>query len=211
MVPRLGWGESKRNKGRSTPDRRSAGLRAPKKRRPVFLCSLAAVSLLIIGMVALPLVQISAEEGKLITLGESLSPEERTELLTFFGFKSSDDPDPITVTTAETIKAMDGIFPASAISSAYSSTALTCRNLGDGLDVTTNNITLVTPGLYAMALVTAGIGDATLVVAAPASKQAQGMTALTGDFKTWDIAPCDSGDTSKARQRLAMEELTLTV
>jgi hypothetical protein len=83
--------------------------------------------------------------------------------------------------------------------------------LGDGLDVTTSNITLVTPGLYAMALVTAGIGDGTLVVAAPASAQAQGMTALTGVFKTWEISPCESGVTNKKRQRLALEELTLTV
>ncbi|MFL5761820.1 MAG: DUF1002 domain-containing protein [Thermomicrobiales bacterium] len=180
--------------------------------RPFFACSLAIACLLVVLMIALPLARTGAQQGgKIITLGESLSPDQQTELLTLFGYKSGEDRDPITVTTDETIKAMDGIFPASAITSAFSSTALTCRELGDGLDVTTSNITLVTPGLYAMALVTAGIGDATLVVAAPVGAQAQGMTAMTGVFKTWDIAPCDSGSTSKTRQRLALEELTLTV
>jgi uncharacterized protein YpuA (DUF1002 family) len=145
-----------------------------------------------------------------ITLGESLSPDQRTELLTYF--KAGKDDQILTITTADTVKAMEGIFPANAISSAFSSTALTCRALGDGLDVSTNNITVVTPGLYAMALVTAGIGDATLVVAAPAGlADVQGMTALAGVFQTWDLSPCASGDASKTRQRLALEELTLTV
>jgi hypothetical protein len=35
------------------------------------------------------------------------------------------------------------------------------------------------------------------------------MTALAGIFKTWDIAPCSSGNTTKNRQRLALEQLTL--
>ncbi|HET8523472.1 MAG TPA: DUF1002 domain-containing protein [Thermomicrobiales bacterium] len=155
-------------------------------------------------------VAFAAKHGKVITLGESLSADQRTELLNYF--KAGDNDQILTVTTADTVKAMEGIFPASAITSAFSSTALTCRALGDGLDVSTNNITVVTPGLYAMALVTAGIGDATLVVAAPDGlANVQGMTALAGVFQTWDLGPCASGDTSKARQRLALEELTLTV
>jgi uncharacterized protein YpuA (DUF1002 family) len=149
----------------------------------------------------------AAEEGRTITLGESLNDFERTELLTLFGAQPDDRI--LTITIADTLDAMAGIAMVGAINSAYSSTALTCRDLGEGLDVSTVNITVVTPDLFAIALVTAGIGDATLVVAAPGAKQAQGMTALAGIFKTWDLAPCASGNTNPERQKLALEEIAI--
>lgn len=150
----------------------------------------------------------AAEGGKTITLGESLNDDQRRELLALFGSGSADQI--LTVTEADTQAAMRGITT-QIFSGAFSSTALTCRNLGDGLIVRTSNITSVTPGLYAMALVTAGLGDGELIVAAPSTATSLGLTALTGVFKTWEIAPCESGDTSPARQRLALEELALTV
>jgi len=149
----------------------------------------------------------AANPGQTITLGESLSDPQKQELLDLF--KAKPDDRVLVISVADTISAMAGISQAPIVSSAYSSTALKCRDLGDGLDVTTYNITSVTPDLYAIALVTAGIGDATLVVAAPSDAPAGGMTALAGIFKTWDIAPCASGQTTKARQKLALEELAL--
>lgn len=149
-----------------------------------------------------------AADGKTIMLGESLSEAERQELLDYFGAESGDQVE--TVTLAETQDAMQGIITRS-FSTAYSSTALTCRELGEGLEVKTRNITVITPSLYAMALVTAGLGDGELLVAAPNGAPAEGLTALTGVFKTWEIAPCDSGSTSPDRQRLALEQLALSV
>jgi uncharacterized protein YpuA (DUF1002 family) len=130
-----------------------------------------------------------------ITLGESLNDVQRTELLGVFS--AAPDDRIITITMTDTLEAMAGISMTGSITSAYSSTALKCRNLGEGLDVTTSNITLVTPDLYAIALVTAGIGDATLIVAAPAALPAPGMTAIAGNVKTWDLAPCARGDPTK--------------
>ncbi|HUG60854.1 MAG TPA: DUF1002 domain-containing protein [Methylomirabilota bacterium] len=151
----------------------------------------------------------AAESGKTITIGETNNPAQREQLLALFG--AEDDDRIIEITVEDTKEAMDGIFDMSYITTAYSSTALTCRDLGDGLDVTTSNITLVTPGLYAMALVTAGIGDAELVVAGPNGLTGiEGMTALAGVFKSWEESPCASGATTSARLRLALEELTLT-
>lgn len=150
---------------------------------------------------------LAAENAKTIMLGESLSDAQRQELLDYFG-KGEDDRVK-TITIAYTREAMTGIIDVP--DSAFSSTALTCRPLGDGLAVSTRNITVITPSMYAMALVTAGIGDAELVVAAPNSAAALGMTALAGVFLTWDVAPCDSGTTSNERQRLALEQLALTV
>ena len=150
----------------------------------------------------------SAADGKTIMLGESLNDAERQELLDYFGAESGDQVE--TVTVAETQDAMQGIINRS-FTTAYSSTALSCRDLGDGLEVKTRNITVITPSLYAMALVTAGLGDGELLVAAPNGAPAEGLTALTGIFKTWEIAPCDSGSTSRDRQRLALEQLALSV
>ncbi|HEV2106667.1 MAG TPA: DUF1002 domain-containing protein [Thermomicrobiales bacterium] len=152
---------------------------------------------------------LQEDPDRVITIGESNSPEQREQLLEIFDADENDRV--ITITVAQTADAMEGIFDLSGIETAYSSTALTCRDLGEGLQVTTRNIQQITPGLYAMALVTAGIGDADLTVAAPDGLGAvRGQTALAGVFETWDIAPCESGNTSAARQRLALEQLTLT-
>ncbi len=143
-----------------------------------------------------------------ITIGESNTDAQVQEILGYFGAEQATPT--LTVTLADTQREMDGIFDTSGITSAYSSTALICRTAGSGLDVSTYNITVVTPGLYAMALATAGVDDAELIVAAPEDAPAEGMTALAGVFATWKTGPCASGALNPDRQRLALEELALT-
>jgi uncharacterized protein YpuA (DUF1002 family) len=150
----------------------------------------------------------AADSPTTITIGESNTDAQVQEVLGYFGAETSAPA--LTVTLADTQREMDGIFDTSGITSAYSSTALTCRAAGSGLDVSTHNITVVTPGLYAMALATAGVDDAALVVAAPDDAPAEGMTALAGVFATWKTGPCASGALNPERQRLALEELALT-
>jgi uncharacterized protein YpuA (DUF1002 family) len=184
--------------------------RRPRSLAQVFRV-LSRLALVLVAVVALAFgASLSAKTTKTITLGESLNEDQKRELLDYF--KASPDDKVIIITEKETNDAMAGVLDGfgQGMTGAYSSTALTCRELGDGLDVTTRSISLVTPSMYAMALVTAGIGDARLVVAAPELAPAGGMAALTGVFKTWEIAPCDSGKTSKKRQKLALEELALT-
>jgi uncharacterized protein YpuA (DUF1002 family) len=151
----------------------------------------------------------AAENNTIISLGESNNDAQRQELMGYFG--ADGDAQVEIITVDDTREAMLEVIPDFSIGTAYSSTALTCLELGQGLDVTTINITEITPAMYAMALVTAGIGDATLIVAAPASAPAGGMTALTGIFQAWDKVSCDSAQTSQARQALALRELALTV
>jgi hypothetical protein len=103
----------------------------------------------------------------IVSIGESNSQDQRDELLGYFGADKNAKVDVITV--AQTKDAMQDVIPDFNLSSAFSSAALTCRPLGEGLDVTTINITQITPAMYAMALVTAGVGDAKLIVAAPAA------------------------------------------
>lgn len=143
-----------------------------------------------------------------ITLGSSNDEQQRQDLLDFFGV--TPDVEVIEVTTDEAVAAANGIFGAE-IEDAYSSTAFTCRELGQGLDIATINIDLVTPSLYALALVTAGVGDGQLVIAAPRDIPETRISALTGIFKMWQLEPCTSGVTNPARQRLAQEQLGLTV
>lgn len=188
---------------------------APSDRRARPAAQAFTILLSIIVLVLIPFAthararQADQEPDRVITIGESNTPEQREQLLEIFN--ADEDDRVITITVEQTADAMRGIFDLTGITSAYSSTALTCRDLGEGLEVTTRNIQQITPGLYAMALVTAGIGDAELIVAAPDGLAAvRGQTALAGVFETWDIAPCESGNTSQARQRLALEQLTLT-
>ena len=208
---------------RSTPKPRSVATSpnpspsAGKCLSPGFWCRpgphrvIAILVILAVVSSAVGRVGVAAQDGKVITLGESLSEEQRDELLDYFGYDGGDEV--ITITVEQTRDAMRGIFAgADAIPSAFSSTALTCRELGEGIDVTTYNITFqpaVPPSMYALALVTAGIGDVTLVVAAPDLAVAQGMTALAGVFESYERKPCDSGLTSETRQRLALEAMAI--
>jgi len=168
---------------------------------------MAVVHAALIGLIANP--GYAATSGKTITIGETNDEAERQELLGYFGATSDDKVEIVGV--AETQKAMAKVIPGFDLASAYSSTALTCRDLGEGVDVTTINITKITPAMYAMALVTAGVGDAELIVAAPAAKAAEGMTALAGIFQSWQSNPCASSNTTKARQGIALRELALAI
>lgn len=155
---------------------------AARPRHAVVLQAVVVVMLLLVPWVSTT-IALQEDPDRVITIGERNSPEQREQLLEIF---SADDNDRvITITVDQTADAMQGIFDLTGITSAYSSTALTCRELGEGLDVTTRNIQQITPGLYAMALVTAGIGDAELIVAAPDGLAAvRGQTALAGVFET---------------------------
>src|SRR5258708_4540160 len=78
-------------------------------------------------------VGMAAKSGRVITLGASLSDAQRTEMLSFF--KAGNNDKVITITEKETDDAMKGVLDAvgGTVTGAYSSTALTCRELGDGL------------------------------------------------------------------------------
>lgn len=164
-----------------------------------------------VGLLALVLATGSAtaqtEPWRAIAIGESNDAAQQAELLAYF---DAGDGDLLsTVSVDDTFRAMEGIFDLEGVDSAYSSTAMTCRQPGTGLEVTTRNIERVSPELYALALVTTGIEDAELVVAAPDDAPALGMTALTGVFASLDGAPCGPKNPRADRQRLALEGLAL--
>src|SRR4051812_8181271 len=70
---------------------------------------------------------MAADNGKTIMLGESLTDDQKQELLDYFDAKGEDRVEVVTI--ADTQAAMTGIIE-KVPNSAYSSTALTCRELG---------------------------------------------------------------------------------
>lgn len=142
-----------------------------------------------------------------ITLGESNTEAQRAEVLEYLGAADADQV--VIISVGDTLRTMDGVFDMSGVDSAYSSTAMTCDAEGSGIDVMTRNIEVVPPELYALALLTAGMSDVQLGVAAPSDAPALGMTALTGVFKSWDMVECSDTGSDPARRQLALEELAL--
>ena len=89
-------------------------------------------------------------------------------------------------------------------------TALTCGTPGSGIHVTTDHLTGVTAAMYAGALLTAGIGDGEVVVAAPPDAEAQGIITLAGIFKTLQAGACGKSSIAPSRQAMAYRWFTTT-
>jgi hypothetical protein len=116
-----------------------------------------------------------------------------------------------TVTTQEMAAALnDRGIPVAPDDKSISSAGLTCRERGQGLDVRTQNITRMTAPVYANALVTAGVGDASVLVSAPQANPVSGETALVGVLKAFP--QCQGGKQPEAsRVDLAYEQIAQVV
>lgn len=156
---------------------------------------------------ASPLPGLAIDGTRTVSIGESNTEAQRAEVLELLNAAETDQA--VTVTVDDTLETMAGVFDLSGVDTAYSSTALTCQAAGSGIDVMTRNIEVIPPELYALALLTAGMSDVQLAVAAPTDAPALGMTALTGVFRTWDMASCSGAGGDPARRQLALEELAL--
>ncbi|WP_054635452.1 DUF1002 domain-containing protein [Thalassobacillus sp. C254] len=145
-----------------------------------------ALLLLVIGMITMPgTAKGDAVPGEeIITLGEDLGPDDRTRLLEEM---SADENDTIIyVSNEEEHRYLGDYISASQIGTrALSSTKITLTEEGSGLNVETNNINWVSEGMYANALVTAGVKDADIYVTAPF--QVSGTAALTGLIKAYEV------------------------
>lgn len=174
------------------------------------LIALAAAVMATLVLTAYPArpVSLAQEEERLVTLGADLTQEQEREVLDLLGADRQDRI--IRVTTAETKKASEGIIDLPEDFPSISSTAITCRPQGSGINVRTQNIQSVTAGMYAQSLLTAGITDVDLSVAAPEDAEAEGLTALTGIFKAYRSSPCTGEKLDPQRERLAQRELGIT-
>ena len=146
---------------------------------------------------------------KIAVFGTDTTPTERQELIQLFNLDASSRGD--LITSEEIATALQGTgLPAAPTEKSISSALLTCLNAGDGLTVRTQNITRIPAGVYANALVTAGVGDGSVLIAAPSTNPATGEAALAGVLKA--VPQCQAGTEPDAgRVRLAYEQIARTV
>ena len=102
----------------------------------------------------------------IVTLGADLSPAQREDLLEKWKFRMMLRLLEVT-NEEEHVYLGDYISNTNIGSRALSSSKITMTGPGEGINVTSNNITWVSDKMYANALVTAGVEDADVYVTAP--------------------------------------------
>lgn len=151
---------------------------------------------------------VPAAYSRVITFGADLNRAQRSVLAAEFGVNlARSDVAVVDVTNAEERKYLQGLVPDDVIGyRAISSAMVEMLPAGRGITVESRNINWVTTDMYANALVTAGVKDARVKVAAPFP--VSGTAALTGIFRAVEHATGKSlGDRPK---RVASEELVRT-
>ncbi len=139
-------------------------------------------------------------------IGANLSDEQVAQVYGYFGIERGSVPE-LTVTNAEERQYLEGLVSEAVIGrNSISSVYVQLTEQGSGIKVTTYNITWCTPEMYQNALETAGITDASIIVAAPFA--VSGTAALTGIYKAYEHITGDELDADA--KNVSTEELTLT-
>jgi uncharacterized protein YpuA (DUF1002 family) len=145
------------------------------------------------------------EGESIVTLGESLSEQQKQDLLK--EMKAPKDATIITVSNAEEHKFLEGIVPKAQIGTrAISSSMITYTKPGSGLIVRSKNINWVTDAMYTNALITAGVKDAEIQITAPF--KVSGTAALTGLMKAYETA--SNKQIPEEVKKVANEEMVQT-
>ncbi|MBS4200851.1 DUF1002 domain-containing protein [Bacillus sp. FJAT-49732] len=139
----------------------------------------------------------------IVVYGETLTAEQKDEVRKLLKVTDPSKVEEITVTAKDLARLIDG----NPNSRMFSSAKITLKEKGNGLvvtRVTPDNITEVTEEMYANAMLTAGIENATVDVASPV--KVTGHSALVGIYKAYE----SRGETlDKDRMEVANEELDL--
>ena len=126
-------------------------------------------------------------EKPYLSLGADLNKKEKATVLKLLGVREDrlSDYEVVTITNADEHAYLDDYLNASIIGSrALSSVLIEKKSEGNGIHVTTKNITYCTEGMYQNALSTAGITDADITVAGPF--KLTGTAALVGAMKAYE-------------------------
>ncbi|GIO26744.1 DUF1002 domain-containing protein [Ornithinibacillus bavariensis] len=171
---------------------------------------LTALFTLIISLLTVFVVPVSADEGineklgvPIVVYGGNLTDDQKTQTKKLLEVTDSNMVDEYTVTGEDLAKYIGG----NSKSRMFSSAKITIEEEGKGLNVsiiTPENITEVTSEMYANALLTAGVENASVVVASPV--KVSGHSALTGIYKAYDE---EGAQLDKERMALANEELNV--
>ncbi|EIT85184.1 hypothetical protein A374_10590 [Fictibacillus macauensis ZFHKF-1] len=141
----------------------------------------------------------------IVTLGENLTPDQKSKILQEMNVSSSVDI--VKVTNAEEHQYLGKYISKAQIGTrAISSSKITLAERGKGLHVTTKNINWVTESMIVNALVTAGVKDADIYVTAPFT--VSGTAALTGILKAYEQKA--NVNIPEEKKQVANEEIVKT-
>lgn len=173
------------------------------------------VSLCSVVMLLLPMSAFAADNSvpavneklgvPIVVYGGSLSEEEKATVKDVLQVDEEPEVDEITVTGEDLVKYIKNSNSSSRM---YSSAKITREEEGSGLTisiVTPDNITEVTSEMYANAMLTAGIEDASVEIAAP--KPVTGHSALVGIYKAYEVKTGETLDIE--RTDVANDELSV--
>lgn len=144
-----------------------------------------------------------------VSLGADLRANEKLKVLELLGIKEDDlkNYTVATTTNAEEHEYLASYLDKSVIGTrSLSSVKVVGKEAGNGINVTTKNISYCTVGMYQNALVTAGIKDADITVAGPFN--ISGTAALVGAIKSY--ANMTGTEVATENVETATNELVLT-
>ena len=151
----------------------------------------------------------ASDDKPILALGADLSTDQRAAVLGLLGVDESDlaNYDVISITNAEEHQYLDSYLSSSVIGThALSSVLIRPADEGEGLNVTTYNISYCTIDMYTNALLTAGLQDANVYVAAPSN--ISGTSALIGAVKGY--AEMNGSKVDEQALETAVNELVVT-
>ncbi|MUK88744.1 DUF1002 domain-containing protein [Ornithinibacillus sp. L9] len=173
---------------------------------------ISLIAVLVLGLVAGIKSPVLADESNsineklgvpIVVYGDNLTDEQKAETRELLEVTDPEMVDEHTVTGEDLARYINGNPNARMFSSAK----ITMEEEGEGLTIniiTPDHITEVTSEMYANALLTAGVENATVDVASPVT--VSGHSALTGIYKAYDV---EGVELDKERMELANEELGL--
>lgn len=137
-------------------------------------------------LMALPCVTAKADSTqKYLALGADLSTTDKKKVLDLLGVDDIGEYQVVKITNQEEHKYLDSYLSKSVIGSrALSSVTVEQTSDGSGVNVSTENISFCTSGMYRNALVTAGVENADVKVAGPF--KISGTAALVGVMKAYE-------------------------
>ena len=147
-----------------------------------------------------------ADSTKVVTLGANLKPEQKEQMLKYFGVNENEAV-VLEVNNTEERKYLQGVASEEQLGKiTISCSYVEPTSKGNGINVKTANLTWVTSSMIATTLSTAGIENANVIVAAPFP--VSGTGGLTGVMKAFEDATGEALPEDK--KELATEELITT-
>ncbi len=139
-------------------------------------------------------------------IGANISEEQIAAVYDMFGIRRGSVTE-LSVTNSEERYYLEGFVDSSLIGT----NSISCAYLeilpeGEGLQIATHNLTWCTKEMFVNALVTAGITDAKIIVAAPF--EVSGTAAMTGIYKAYEDITGEKID--DAAKLLGTQELVIT-